>query len=176
MQGGQSVTFDEGTSIDIVFYNGNYGTHTDIQILSITENETDYLEIVPDENLPYTLEEDIYFYLTLNLKDPARTWTNTSITIETSEGPLQFEVLINDNLLNITESTSSITLFPNPANENVTLKGEHLGTVSVYNAFGQKVDEFTAEGSELNINTAQYENGVYVAKTGEKNLRFVINH
>ena len=71
---------------------------------------------------------------------------------------------------------SSILLFPNPANESVTLKGEELGTVSVYNALGQKVDEFSAK-VELNINTAGYENGMYVIKTENGTVsRFVVKH
>ena len=77
----------------------------------------------------------------------------------------------------IEESVNQIImLFPNPANESVTLKGEYLGTVSVYNALGQKVDEFETNGSELNINTAGYESGVYVVKAGEKTLRFIVKH
>ena len=69
-----------------------------------------------------------------------------------------------------------ISLYPNPANDFVTLKGEDLGTVRVYNALGQMVDEFEANDSDLRINTAGYENGVYVVKAGEQTLRFVVRH
>ena len=69
----------------------------------------------------------------------------------------------------------TIRLFPNPANDFVTLKGE-LGVVSVYNTLGQKVDEFYAEGNELKINTEKYEDGVYVIKANENTLRFVVKH
>ena len=79
-------------------------------------------------------------------------------------------------LTNVEETNNGITLFPNPANESLTLKGEILGTVTIYNALGQKMDEFKAEGSELNIATAKYQNGVYFIKTNEKTIRFVINH
>ena len=74
------------------------------------------------------------------------------------------------------ENTHAITLFPNPANETVILKGENLGTVRVFNALGQQVDAFEANGDELSINTARYENGVYVIKAGERALRFVVRH
>ena len=70
----------------------------------------------------------------------------------------------------------TITLYPNPANEFVNLKGEDLGTVCIYNALGQKVDEFEANDSEININTAGYANGGYVVKAGEKAMRFVVKH
>lgn len=76
----------------------------------------------------------------------------------------------------VSEAESHITLFPNPANESLTLKGHDLGTVCVFNALGQKVEEFIAEGSQLTINTARYENGVYVIKSGENTMRFVVKH
>jgi hypothetical protein len=48
--------------------------------------------------------------------------------------------------------------------------------VSIYNALGQKVDEFESNDTEIRINTAGYENGIYVVKVGEKALRFVVKH
>ena len=76
----------------------------------------------------------------------------------------------------VEENIQAATLFPNPANESVTLKGENLGTVRIYNALGQKVDEFEAVGSELRINTTGYESGVYVVRIGEKMMKFVVKH
>jgi hypothetical protein len=70
----------------------------------------------------------------------------------------------------------AVAVYPNPANDFVTLKGENLGMVRVYNALGQKVDEYEANGSELRINTMGYENGVYVVKVGEQTMKFVVKH
>jgi len=70
----------------------------------------------------------------------------------------------------------SLSLYPNPANDFVTLKGESLGKVYVYNTLGQKVDELEAQGSEIRINTAAYENGIYVVKADEQMLKFVVKH
>ena len=69
-----------------------------------------------------------------------------------------------------------LTFFPNPATDFVTLKGENLGTVRIYNVLGQKIDEIEAIGNETNINTTGYENGVYFVKTGEKMIKFVVKH
>ena len=71
---------------------------------------------------------------------------------------------------------TTIVVYPNPANDFVTLSGESLGTVRIYNALGQKVHEFEANGSELRINTTGYENGMYVVKAGNNTLRFVVRH
>ena len=92
---------------------------------------------------------------------------------------LEYEVVvICDFTIDVKEHESAfpVEIYPNPANDFVTLSGESLGTIRVYNALGQKVEEFEANGSELNINTAGYESGVYVVKAGEKTLRFVVRH
>ena len=81
-----------------------------------------------------------------------------------------------DDTWSVEENAASISLFPNPANESVTLKGENLGIVRVFNVLGQKVDEFEANGSEVRINTTSYENGIYVVKANEQTLRFVVKH
>jgi hypothetical protein len=77
----------------------------------------------------------------------------------------------------IQERESSVAIFPNPANQSVTLKGENLGTVNVFNTLGQEIEAFHTNGTELHINTANYESGVYVVKTENGDaLRFVVSH
>jgi len=76
----------------------------------------------------------------------------------------------------VEENADSFTVFPNPANESLTLKGDDLGIVRIYNTLGQKMDEFEANGSEFRINTSGYGNGVYFVKVNETTLRFVISH
>jgi thiol-disulfide isomerase/thioredoxin len=97
------------------------------------------------------------------------------VTITSNLPETQFVVMVDD-AWSVNENEASTTLYPNPANDFVTLKGEDLGTVRVYNALGQKVEEFEVNGGEININTAGYESGVYVVKAGEKALRFVVRH
>ena len=97
------------------------------------------------------------------------------VTVTSNLPEAQFVVMVDDTW-SVDENETSATLFPNPANDFVTLKGESLGTVRVYNALGQMVDEFEANGSELRINTVGYENGVYFVKTDEQTLRFVVKH
>ena len=100
----------------------------------------------------------------------------SDIVTVTSNLPDASFVVVLEEPLSVDENEASVTLFPNPANDFVTLKGESLGTVRVYNVLGQKVDEFEANDSELRINTTSYENGVYVVKAGEQTLRFVVKH
>ena len=97
------------------------------------------------------------------------------VTVTSNLPETQFVVMVDDTW-SVDENEASTTLFPNPANDFVTLNGETLGTVRVYNALGQMVDEFEANGSELRINTTSYESGVYFVKTDEKTMKFVVRH
>ncbi len=97
------------------------------------------------------------------------------VTISSNLPDAQFVVMVDDTW-SVDENEASATLFPNPANDFVTLSGESLGIVRVYNALGQKVDEFEANSSELRINTMGYENGVYFIKTNGQAIKFVVRH
>ena len=97
------------------------------------------------------------------------------VTLSSNRPDANFVVMVDDTW-SVDENEASITLFPNPANDFVTLKGESLGMVRVYNTLGQVMDEFEANGSELRINTTCYENGVYVVKVGEQTMKFVVKH
>ena len=97
------------------------------------------------------------------------------VTVTSNLPETQFVVMVDDTW-SVDENEVSTMLFPNPANDFVTLSGKTLGTARVYNTLGQKMDEFVANGSELRINTSGYESGVYVVKTGEKMMKFVVKH
>ena len=100
----------------------------------------------------------------------------SDIVTLTSNLPNASFVVMLEEPLSVNENVTSVTLFPNPASESVTLKGENLGMVRVFNVMGQKVEEFEANGNELRINTTSYENGVYFVKAGEQTLKVVVRH
>ena len=98
--------------------------------------------------------------------------TQTIVDALEAEGWQQFEctpTIVAENNIN------DVTLYPNPANDFLKISGENLGNISVFNAIGQKVDEFVAE-DEVNIVTTNYENGVYFVKVGNTTQRFVVTH
>ena len=82
----------------------------------------------------------------------------------------------HDCTTGVDEQGKALSLYPNPANGFVTLRGESLGVVRVFNALGQEVETLTAPGDELRINTARYENGVYLVKVDGQTLRLVVKH
>lgn len=77
----------------------------------------------------------------------------------------------------VDENIPTFSLAPNPANEFVSIKGDNLGRVSIFNMLGQKIEDFYAEGKELIISTTSYPNGIYFAKTSQGvTKRFIIAH
>lgn len=90
----------------------------------------------------------------------------------TSEGIQQYECEdAADEII-----AQKVMVYPNPANDFLKVNGENLNNVLVFNILGQKIEEFEVNGNELDINIADYENGVYFVKIGEKTQRFVVAH
>jgi len=167
-------------SLDLYVMNGNAASLTPIEIISVVESleEGDpYLNIELGAELPLVLEAGEEFHFTISpLYTGERSYANTIVELNYEGGTITFFVEIDGEILNITELNNNLKLFPNPANESVTLKGENLGTVRIFNTLGQMVDAFETNSNELNINTIGYENGVYVVKAGMNTLRFVVRH
>lgn len=129
-----------------------------------------------NEPFEFTIPQGESIELGLYLDEIAKETIPDVITISSNLPDASFVAMVNAPE-SVEENTASITLFPNPANESVTLTGMNIGTVSVFNALGQKVENFVTEGNVLTINTAKYENGVYFIKTNNGiTTRFVVKH
>lgn len=175
------VTLDEEQPmLDLYVYNDNTGTQTPIIIDAIEEVESEggpYLYIEPSATLPQTVNAGERFYFSIMPHQIGEKGVaNTCIEIRHDAGTTSIFVEIDGELLSIHERHDELQLYPNPTNHFVTLKGESLGLVQVFNILGQKVDEFEANGTELNIHTSNYENGLYVVKSDEKTMRFLVRH
>lgn len=71
----------------------------------------------------------------------------------------------------------SIRLFPNPANEGVTIQGEHLGWISIYNSLGQLMETINCKDENNRINIARYPNGLYFIRARKGTVSyFTVNH
>ena len=142
--------------------NQNYGTHTPITISSITENDTHYLRILPEGQLPYDLDAGRYFSIIMYTNHIAsKTYATTTVTVESSAGQKQFDVIINGDLLTVDEHSEEAELYPNPANGVVRIKGVLAAEVQVYNALGQLVK--TVRGTNK-IDLSGLVEGVYLLR------------
>ena len=55
-------------------------------------------------------------------------------------------------------------MFPNPANDNVTVTAPELNSVTLYNALGQKVLRAVATNGICNLNLTGLQKGLYLIK------------
>ena len=149
-----------------VLANRNYGTNTPIEIYSITEDGTNYLNIVPQHTLPYTLQSSDFFTVMFYANSPAKGTVNTMVYVESSDRRCEFGVTIEDSLLSIHELSAETKLYPNPTTGQFTVEGANVAKVEVYNLVGQKVHE--AEGKSFSINAAEWNKGIYLVNIIEE--------
>ena len=137
------IPIPEYSHLTGIVCNQNYGTWTPITIYSIAEDGTDYFDIVPQYELPYDLPVKEYFrvdmYLRLGSKYQTGEWIGTNIILESSAGQITYSILFWSDLLNVTEISNEVKLYPNPAKDIIKIEGIEVAEVGVYNALGQRV-------------------------------------
>jgi hypothetical protein len=70
--------------------------------------------------------------------------------------------LIGKGTTSVNENNiQSVSLYPNPAREQVSFNLENDAQVSVFDMMGRKVIEMNAVAGEAQLNVSQLENGVY---------------
>lgn len=127
--------------------------------------EDGYPAYEPESFTWSNLEPSTYYYALGTAKNLNDEWGATTL------------VEVFTDIDGVVESVNTFVVYPNPANDFVTISGEGLDVVSVYNALGQKVDELVSEGTECKIATNKYENGVYFVKVNNgPAVRFVVTH
>lgn len=52
-------------------------------------------------------------------------------------------------------------IFPNPANNYLKVTGENINSISIYNCLGALIDRFVVENDNIEINTSDYNTGIY---------------
>lgn len=78
------------------------------------------------------------------------------------------------SILGINETSSEVakvSVYPNPANESVTVAADGLVSVVVYNLIGAQVAAVAASANEAKINTSGLTSGVYIVTAKFKNGR-----
>lgn len=116
----------------------------------------------------------IHLYASPLSKDELDAYGN--LYIDTDMGIYSIR-LYYENYLGTADLLTTFSLYPNPANDQITLRGERLGTVSIFNILGQKMDEYITDSKQLIISTESYANGVYLVKNDQgMNQRFIVSH
>ena len=157
------IPIPEASHLTGIVCNQNYGTLTPITIYSITEDGTDYFDIVPQHELPYDLPVKEYFrvdmYLRLDSQVP-NDWIGTNIILESSAGQITYSILFWGGILDVTEISDEVKLYPNPTKDIFVIEGVDIIKVQVYNAIGQLMKET----KENVIDLSAQEAGTYILK------------
>lgn len=71
--------------------------------------------------------------------------------------------------VNETPATETYNIFPNPVKDVLTVKGENMKQVVIYNSVGQMVETINAESDEVRVNVSAYNNGMYLINVIDNN-------
>ncbi len=171
---------------DAYVTNGNFASHTPIEITAITETNPEgspYLIIEPSSMLPYLLAEgeDFHFLMASNVP-VGRSVAETFVTVESNGGDVVFNVTIDGELLTVTELSKTAKIYPNPTNNNVRVEASNsIESVKVYNMMGALVETIPANGMIVDVNLSNFSNGVYFFNIRQSdgtvsNQRVVVSH
>ena len=168
--GAPVVEFNDSDSSpqQVCMQNRFFGSQIPVKVLSITENETNYLHFEPQSALPYLVEPADYFYVNVSVNALSKGYVNTTFTVHTDQNDCTYSVAINEDLLSVTELTAESKLYPNPTTGQFTVEGANVNKMEVYNLVGQKVYE--QQGSKVvNIDATSWNKGIYLVNIIEQN-------
>ena len=178
------LTVEEPTA-ELHTLNANHATMGDINILSVEEVNDDnvqYLEISSEE-LPYALAYGQDFVISIAPKEQnAKSVAETKVVVTSDAGVVEYIVSVDGELLNVTELSSKVTVYPNPANDQVRVESNNgIESVMVYDMMGALLQTVPANGNTVNVNLNGYSNGVYFFSIRQSdgtvsNRRVVVSH
>lgn len=171
---GAEITVYNNTAEDAIIHSIQESNEYGFCLITFLIDGNEY-NCPDDLEIALPIGESLTMFMRCDVVGKDTEYIEDLVTVSSNLPDASFTVMV-EHAWSVAENEASITLFPNPANETVILKGENLGMVRVYNTLGQKVGEFEANGDEININTSGYENGVYFVKTNEQTMKFVVKH
>ena len=164
--GSPGVYIEDENGAQAVLQNRNFGTHESIVINSIEEDvaagEAPILGIEPEHELPYSLTYNDELTINIFAMVVCKGYANTTVTVQSTDGELQFYVSVNENLLSVSEIKNEISIYPNPANGVFTIESANMSRVTVHNLIGQMVYDTTTDGKRINIDANAWNSGVYM--------------
>ena len=165
---GERVTIINNTSDELVI-NRFYADNFHVECLYFGEN-------IADDGFILPCGDTLNLYVFASPLDKAQQDAYGELIIDTDFGFYTI-TLFYETTLGIHENQTSFSLFPNPAKETFTIRGDGLGKVTLYNVLGQEVDVFESSGSEIKISTSPYQNGIYFVKNSDGiTKRIIIAH
>lgn len=115
-------------------------------------NKNDYTDNgANDDNVRYSYKVIAYYQDIDCMSAPAKTkyGNDYSITVSTPTA-------INDM------QEQSLTVYPNPVDDNLKIEAKDIKNVTIVNMMGQKVYETSVEADEVILNMSDYQAGIYM--------------
>ena len=162
---GDRVVIINNTSEELVI-NRFYANNFHVECLYLGEN-------IADEGFILPLGDTMNLYVYASPLAKAQQDVYGDLIIDTDSG-IYTITLFYETVLGIQENQAPFSLFPNPVTETLTICGEGLGKVTLYNVLGQEVETFEPVGSEIKISAIQYQNGIYFVKDSDGNTKRII--
>ncbi|MDD4848599.1 MAG: T9SS type A sorting domain-containing protein, partial [Bacteroidales bacterium] len=84
--------------------------------------------------------------------------------------------------INENDADQQIRIYPNPANANITINGNNMSQITVFNVLGQQMESNSVSNpTTMTINTSSYESGIYLIRItmkdgSEVSKRVVVTH
>lgn len=112
---------------------------------------------------------------------PSQTTTYSVIGMNTNDDACKdtasIEITVTTGINEAGEA--SLSIYPNPAQQLITIEGEGMTSITIYNTLGQKLTSIPAQNGKNAVNVADYAEGLYTLQiertNGEKSVRtFVI--
>ena len=66
-------------------------------------------------------------------------------------------------------ANETLRLYPNPVKETLTIEGQNIQQVNVYNTMGQLVKSVNCNDNIVNINVNDLQNGMYIVNVIDAN-------
>ena len=176
--GSPGVYIEDENGAQAVLQNRNFGTHESIVINSIEEDvaagDDPILAIEPEHELPYTLTSNEYFSINIRAMLVLKGYANTTVTVQSTDGELQFYVSVNENLLSVSEIKNEISIYPNPSNGILHIESQsNASTFSISNMLGQTVMTGNIADDQT-IDVSRLDDGMYFICIGQRTVKFVV--
>lgn len=121
-----------------------------------------YINTVKNLKVGDSISNNAYIYFDLN----AAVITNTSVVKIEYSTDIESNTLVNQNQL---------TVYPNPANNEVNILSMTDEKVYIYNLLGEVVFESSTSNGSLNIDCSKFVNGLYIVRCGNLSAKLIKN-
>lgn len=133
---------------------------------STTDNDPSSFTLIATENVGSTEWAEYSYTIPANAKYIAIQCNSNDVFALFID-----DVVISGGTTSVAEvSNNEVSVYPNPANNVVNVNANsNIDNVEIYSISGQKVGDFTANGTTTSINTESLSNGMYLMKINTEN-------